>query len=78
MTDKKVLEYAIKGIVKEIDDLEKTINQGKQYLKQYENGEKPKTPKTPFEIEKIIQEKKEKIEELVKFKDDLKWQLATK
>lgn len=76
MLDKKILEYAIVGVAKEIDELEKTINQGKQFLKQYENGEKPKTPKTPFEIQAIIQEKKAKIEELAKFKDDLKWQLA--
>jgi len=72
----KILEYAIKGINAEIDEIEKTIHQGQQFLKQYENGEKPKTTKTQYEIHVIIRKKKAEIEKLVKDKDDIKWQLA--
>lgn len=76
MLDKKIIEYAIKGVISEIDELEKTINQGKQFLKQIENGEKPKTPKSEYEINVIIRKKKEEIEKLSKFKDELKWELT--
>lgn len=76
MNQQTILEYAIKGIVTEIDELEKTINQGKQYLKQYENGEKPKTNKSEYEIHVIIRKKKDEIEKLAKLKDEMKWQLA--
>lgn len=75
LEQKQVLEYAIKGINAQIDELEKTINQGKQFLKQYENGEKPKTPKAPHEIKKIIQEKKDEIEKLAKDKNELYFML---
>lgn len=76
MLDKnKVIEYAIKGVNAEIDELEKAINQGKKFLKQYEEGEKPKTPKTAFEIKKIISKKKEEIEKLEKYKNELKFEL---
>ena len=76
MREKVILEYAIKGIMAEIDVLEKTINQGKQFLLQYEKGQTPKTPKTPQEIKDIIQRKKAEIEKLVKLKDELKWDLG--
>lgn len=72
----KILEYAIKGINAEIDELEKTIRQGKQFLQQIANGEKPKTNKSEYEINVIIRKKKEEIEKLAKDKDDIKWQLA--
>ena len=75
MTHKTILEYAIIGVAKEIDDLEKAINQGKRYLLEYERGEQPKTPKSQHEIKVIIQEKKAEIERLAKIKDDLKWEL---
>lgn len=76
MLDAKILEYAIKGINAEIAELEKVINQGNQYLKQIENGEKPKTTKTPYEINVIIRKKKAEIEKLANDKDAIKWQLA--
>lgn len=76
MLNAQILEYAIKGINAEIDELEKVIHQGNKFLKQYENGEKPKTEKTQYEIHVIIRKKKDEIEKLAKFKDDLKWQLA--
>ena len=76
MLNEKVLEYAIKGINAEIAKLEKNIKQGQEYLKQYENGEKPKTNKTPYEIQAIIKAKKEEIENLLKDEADIKWQLA--
>ena len=75
MKDKAIIQWAIKGLAAEIDNLEKTVNQGKQFLLQYEQGQKPKTPKTPFEIKAIIQEKKAEIEKLHKMKSDLQWQI---
>lgn len=76
LNQKQVLEYAIKGINADIDELEKSINQGNKFLQQLENGEKPKTPKTAFEIKQVIQEKKSEIEKLAKLKDDMKWALT--
>lgn len=76
MLDKKILEYAIAGLNAEIDQLEKSINQGKQYLKQIENGEKPKTDKSSYEINVIIRKKKEEIENLEKEKSEIKWMLS--
>lgn len=76
MLDKKLLDYAIKGVAAEIDTLEKDINRGKQYLLQYERGEKPKTSKSEYEIHDIIKEKKAEIEKLAAYKDDLKWKLV--
>ena len=75
MLDKKVIEYAVKGIIAEIDEKEKAINQGKQFLKQIENGEKPKTPKSEYEIHVIIRKKKEEIEQLAKYKNELYFML---
>lgn len=76
LNQKQILEYAIIGVTKEIDELEKTVNQGKQYLLQHEKGQNPKTPKTPQEINAIIDEKKTEIEKLAKLKDELKWALV--
>ena len=75
LNQKQIIEYAIKGIATQIDELEKAINQGKRFLLEYENGEKPKTPKTPHEIKQIIQEKKDEIEKLSKEKNELYFML---
>ena len=71
-----MVEFAIQGVTAEIDKLEKTVNQGKQFLAQYENGQQPKTQKTPQEIKTIIQEKKAEIEKLLKIKNNYKWLLV--
>lgn len=76
MDKKELVMWATKGIMAEIDNLEKTVNQGQQYLMQYEQGQKPKTPKTAVEIRQIIQEKKAEIEQLYKMKSDLQWELV--
>ena len=75
MNQKDLIAWAVKGIGAEIDGLEKTINQGKQLLLQFERGEKPKTTKTPYEIEQIIREKRAEIEKLSKMRFDLTWEL---
>lgn len=76
MKDYEVYKWAVKGLRAEIDELEKQVNKGKQYLAEYEKGGKPKTPKTPQEIREIIQEKKAKIEELDKKRFDLEWKIS--
>lgn len=78
MKQTELIEWAIKGLMAEIDGIEKAVNQGKQYLLQYEKGQQPKTPKTPDEIRQIIQEKQTEIERLYKMKQDLVWEIAMK
>lgn len=75
MKQDELLKWAVKGIMAEIDGIEKTVNQGKQLLLQYERGQKPKTTKTPDEIREIIQEKKAEIERLDKMRFDLTWEI---
>lgn len=74
MEHKQIIKWAIKGLTVEIQDLEKTIKQGKQYLLQLERGEKVKTPKTAEEIKQIIEVKTAEIEKLEKLKFSLKWE----
>lgn len=75
MNTTELMKWAVKGLSAEIDELEKTVSQGKRYLLDYEKGGQPKTPKTPDEIRQIIQEKQAEIEKLDKMKFDLKWEL---
>lgn len=78
MTDKLnqivLMDYAIKGVNAEIDELEKTIRKGQRLLRDMESGIEYKTTKQPDEIRKIIFEKKAEVEHLVQLKDDIKWQ----
>ena len=76
MKHEELLKWAVKGIAAEIDSLEKTINQGKQLLLQYERGEKPKTTKTPYEINEVIREKRAEIERLDRMRFDLTWEMS--
>lgn len=76
MKKEDLIKYAMKGLSADIDELEKSINQGKRFLLQYERGEQPKTPKTPQEIKVIIQDKKAEIERLSRLKSDLQWELV--
>ncbi len=75
MTDKEVFKFALKGITVEIEQLEKDIKQGYKFIKQIDNGEKVKTPKTKYEILDIIQKKEEEMKDLEKKKFAIKWQL---
>ena len=76
LNEKQLLDFALKGVNAEIDEIEKKVNQGKKYLQQYENGEKPKTPKTAYEIKKIIKKKNAEIEKLVIYANEIKNGLA--
>lgn len=76
MDNKELTKWAIKGLTAEIDEIEKSVNRGKQFLLQYERGQQPKTPKTPDEIKQIIRDKKAEIEKLDKMRFDLDWELA--
>lgn len=73
--NKDIYEWAIKGLTAEIQELEKTVKQGRRYIEQIERGEKVKTPKTPQEIKAIINEKQAEIEKLEKLKFSLKWEM---
>lgn len=76
MDNKELTKWAIKGLTAEIDEIEKSVNRGKQLLLQYERGQQPKTPKTPDEIKQIIRDKKAEIEKLDKMRFDLDWKLS--
>lgn len=73
---KSILEYAVKGLTAEIEELEKTVRQGYALVKQIDNGEKVKTPKTKYEILEICREKNAKIERLDKERFELRWELS--
>lgn len=75
MNTTELMKWAVKGLSAEIDELEKTVSQGKRYLLEYEKGGQPKTPKSAEEIRQIIQEKQAEIEKLDKMKFDLNWEL---
>lgn len=75
MTHKEVLEWAVKGIRAEVEKLDNDIKKGLRYLEQYENGEQPKTPKSPSEIWAIIQRKREEIEELDRKRIELQFNM---
>ena len=76
MREQELIQWAIKGIDAEIEQKEKDVNKGMQYLLQFEQGKKPNTPKTEYEVKEIIRNKKAEIEELAKMKFNLKWQLT--
>ncbi len=73
---KQILEYAIKGINGEIEQLEKEVKQGYKFIEQIENGEKVKTPKTKYEIYAICRKKNEKIKQLDKERFELSFELS--
>lgn len=69
MADQKtILEYAIKGIDAEIDQLEKSIQKGKKMIAEDE--------RKLYDIQPIISMKKSEIENLLKLKGELSWQVA--
>ena len=74
MERKELLTWAIRGLSEEIYELESSIQKGKKYLEEYQQGKQPKTKKTPEEIKKIIQEKKKQIETLDKKRFNLSWE----
>lgn len=75
MKKQEILEFAIKGIAAEIDELEKSIYQGRRFLNEIENGKQPKTKLSAEEIKNIIRQKQSEIDELSKKQFDLRWQL---
>lgn len=76
LDNKKIIEYAMKGITVEIEELEKTVKQGYKYIELIENGEKVNTKKSKYEILDICRDANEKIKQLEKEHFELKWQLC--
>ena len=58
MKKEELIKFAVRGIDAEIDEREKIINQGNQYLLQILRGQKVKIQLDPQEIRKIIKTKK--------------------
>lgn len=76
MKNNNLIKWAIKGIRAEIDEKEKTVQQGYKYIKAIEAGEKVNTPMTKTEIEAVIYKLNRDIEDLSKELFDLKWELS--
>ena len=76
LNQKQILEYAIKGINKDIEELDKSARKGGQMIDAYYKGETLKTKLPIYEIENIYREKKAEIEKLDQMKNELKWQLS--
>lgn len=72
----ELLQWAVKGIRAEIDDLEKQIRQGKQYLTMLESGEKSPTKLSADEIKKVISDKKDEIEQLDRKRFEIQWEIS--
>jgi hypothetical protein len=76
MTDKNLIEWAIKGLSAEIDKLEKNVHQGYRLLNDLQNGKPIKSPLNADEIQFVINQKKEEIEKLYNEILDLRWRLT--
>ena len=75
LSQKQILEFAVKGIAADIEKLEKALREGNALIHKIENGEQVKTTKTKYEIAEIIREKKAEIEKLDKQRFALSWQV---
>ena len=75
LSQKQILEFAVKGITAEIEKLEKTVREGNALIKKIDNGEQVKAKATRYEIVEIIREKKAEIEKLDKERFALSWQV---
>lgn len=76
LNDIQIIEYAVKGITAEIEELEKTIRKGYALVKQIDNGEKVKSSKSRYEILEICREKKSEIERLDRERFELRFALS--
>nr|DAP16393.1 MAG TPA: hypothetical protein [Caudoviricetes sp.] len=76
LNQKQILEYAIKGINRDIEELDKAARQGGQMIDAYYKGEALKTKLSIYEIENIYKKKRAEIEKLEQMKNELKWQLS--
>jgi hypothetical protein len=74
MEKKELINWAIKGINAEIEELDASIRKGNEYLLKLYRGEPVKTKKSVTEIREIIREKKDEMEKLERAKFELKWE----
>ena len=75
LNQKQILEYAVKGLSAEIEELEKQVKKGYDLVKKIDNGEKVNSSKTKFEILEICRVKKAESARLDREKFDLSWQV---
>lgn len=75
LSQKEILQFAVKGLESEIEKLETSIKQGYKLISQIDNGEKVKTTKPRHEILAAVTEKADEKEKLEKEKFNLEWQL---
>ena len=75
MKKEELINYAMKGILADIRELEKQVEKGKQYLRMIENREEIPTKLSMSEIQAVIAQKREEIEKLDRMRFDLQWEL---
>lgn len=75
MRKEELINYAMKGILADIRDLEKQVEKGKQYLRMIENRGEVPTKLSINEIQAVITQKREEIERLDRMRFDLQWEL---
>lgn len=76
LSQKQIIEYAVKGINADIDKIERSIKRGERLLLAKKKGIAPYSDKTPTEIKQIIQKKKAEVESLVSKAMRLNWKLS--
>lgn len=75
LNQKQILQYAIKGITAEIEELEKSVRKGSSLIEKIEKGEQVNTKATKYEILEKVEAKIAKIEKLDKERFELNWQI---
>ena len=74
--ERNLLEYAIKGLNKDIEDLDNKIRKGNRYIEARLKGEKiDKSPLSLEELRQKVEELKKEMERLENMKDEIKWDL---
>lgn len=77
MTTKTIMKYAVKGILNEIKETEKSIVKGETLLQELSEGKVTKSPMNVTEIREVIRKKESHIKELESKKFELEWIMDT-
>jgi len=72
---KELKEWAVKGMLKEIREHEKTVSKGYLMLQHIKDGKSVKTDMTVPEIKKVIKEHESLIEYIDEQRNALLWEL---
>lgn len=77
MTQQQLIDYAIKGIKVEINELDECIIKGQRILRDRDNGiYTDKSPLHDYEIRDIVSKKQVELKELLEKQSDLEWRIV--